>query len=232
MCSLYLVTIYMSSIANTIGRAYVIIQREKTGIYLNLLQVWPSTSIDRGRVWKLRDHWERAHKRRSCDIHYTMSVKLFGCLVCQAPHHMYVGNLALSHRRGARLLPYGLSIYLSIYVYSTACTTGHLPIRPKPNNVTYSRVLPRIHFHSHFLSFWKLFCCSGGYKRTWQSWDNKTRTRGASRLCHKLYTLNSVISTSIMSHTLSYPETLGSRCSQFKSHSLSHFSPLYHEICH
>ena len=48
-----------------------------------------------------------------------------------------------------------------------------------------------------------------------------------------IYTLNSVISTFIMLHTLKYPETLGNICSQFKLHSLlSHFSPLYHEICH
>jgi hypothetical protein len=47
------------------------------------------------------------------------------------------------------------------------------------------------------------------------------------------YTLNSIISTFIMSRTLQYPETLGNRCSWFKSHSLSlHFSPLYHKICH
>ena len=43
------------------------------------------------------------------------------------------------------------------------------------------------------------------------------------------HTLNSVISTSIMSLLPLISETLGNKYSQFKSHSLmSHFSPLYH----
>ena len=48
-----------------------------------------------------------------------------------------------------------------------------------------------------------------------------------------MYTLHSVISTSLMSFLLLYPETLAIGCSQFTFHSLlSWFFPMYHGFRH
>ena len=60
-------------------------------------------------------------------------------------------------------------------------------------------------------------------KHSWEGLGEKE-----SPLWTLTHTLKSLISTSLISLLFLCPQTLGNSCSQFKSHSLSHFPPIFH----